>query len=128
MLAQGRTDATFQFLYPCYLPNSQTLRAVSVIGDRGRQSVVVSWEGPFELTFRQSQVAPLANTDPAGASRRVVNQLFPGTNADLIEINDGSSRASYHLVWSRGGFYYEVLAVGPPLQSRVVLEVARSLQ
>jgi hypothetical protein len=128
LLRQARDQVGFEILYPCELPNSQRLSTVSVIGDTGKQSVTLVFDGPFELSVRQSQVAPLVNADPAGASHSVVDNLFPGVDADLIEINDGSSKALYHLVWARGGMYYEVLAVGPPLQRRAVLDAARSLQ
>lgn len=128
MLEEGRSQAGFHVLYPCKLPNAQELSTVSVVGDRGKQSVTLVFGGPFDLTIRQSQVAPVVNPDPSGASHSVLNDLFPGVKADLIEINEGTRRALYHLIWSRAGMYYEVLAVGPPLQRRAILEVARSLQ
>jgi len=127
MLAEGRQQAVFPILFPCKLPNSQALTAVSVVGDSGRQSVTITWDGPFQITVRQSQLAPVVNADPAGASHSVIRNLFPGTDADLIEINDGSSHAIYHLVWARSGMYYEVLVAGPPQQRKVVLDIALSL-
>ncbi len=128
LLDEGQAQTAFDILYPCRLPNSQRLITIDVVGDRGKQSVTAVWDGPFEITVRQSQVAPVVNADPAGASHIVLADLFPGIKVDLIEINDGSSRALYHLIWARGGMYYEVLAVGPPLQRRLVLEIARSLE
>ena len=128
LLAQGRSEASFDFQYPCRLPNSQSLVNVAVVGAAGRQSVTLSWDGPFDLSIQQSQVAPLQNADPAGASHIVLDDLFPGVRADLIEINDGSRRAQYRLIWARAGIYYEVVAVGPPLQRRVILDIARSLE
>ena len=128
ILAEARSQAGFAILYPCKLPNSQRLVTVDVVGARGKQSVSIVFDGPFEITIRQSQVAPLVNADPAGASHIVLENLFPGVKADLIEINEGTSRALYHLVWSQAGMYYELLASGPPLQRRTVLEITRSLQ
>ena len=46
----------------------------------------------------------------------------------LIERNDGTRDALYHLFWQQNGIYYEVQAFGPPLQRRAILEFARSLQ
>ncbi len=84
--------------------------------------------GPSSSRISQSQVAPLINADPAGASHIVLDELFPGVKADLIEINEGTGKATYHLIWDRNGLHYEVLAKGPPLQRRAILDVARSLQ
>jgi hypothetical protein len=128
ILAQGRDEASFDFLYPCRLPNSQRLTNVAVVGDSGRQSVTLTFEGPFEINIYQSQVVPVTSADPAGASHIILRNLFPGTDADLIEINEGASRAQYRLVWDRGGVRYEIAAAGPPLQRRVILDIARSLQ
>jgi hypothetical protein len=126
-LAEGHAEASFDFQYPCRMPNSQRLTNVAVVGAAGRQSVTLSWDGPFDLSIQQSQVAPLINADPAGASHIIIDNLFPGVRADLIEINDGSRRAQYRLLWSQRGIYYEVVAVGPPLQRRVIIDIARGL-
>jgi hypothetical protein len=128
ILSEGRQQSAFPILYPCKVPNSETLTSVNVVGDKGKQSVSVSFDGPFQITIRQSQVAPLVNADPSGSSHSVVDNLFPGVRAELIEINDGSGHATYHLIWDRGGMYYEVLMTGPPLQRKAVLDLARSLQ
>jgi hypothetical protein len=127
MIAQGKQQSGFPILYPCKLPNSQILTSVDVVGEKGKQSVSITFDGPFEITVRQSQIAPLVNADPSGASHSVVDSLFPGVKADLIEINDGSGRATYHLIWAKQSLYYEVLMTGPPLQRQAVLDLARSL-
>jgi hypothetical protein len=98
-----------------------------VTGDAGRQQAELVWDGPFDLTLRQSQLAPAVAPDPAGASHIIID-LFPNVPATLIEQNDGSGHALYHLFWQRGGVYFEVQAVGPPLQRRAVLKIATSLQ
>jgi hypothetical protein len=126
-IADGKSKAGFPVLYPCKLPNSQTLTSFDVVGAPGKQSVSITFDGPFEITIRQSQIAPVVNADPTGASHTVVRDLFPGTDADLIEINEGTGKAQYHLIWSRGPMYYEVLMTGPPLQRKAVLDLARSL-
>ncbi|HXH22925.1 MAG TPA: hypothetical protein VNN10_12935 [Dehalococcoidia bacterium] len=128
ILAEGRREAAFDFLYPCRLPNSQRLTNISVVGASGRQSVTLTFEGPFEINIYQSQTIPVASADPAGASHIVLRNLFPGIDADLIEINEGARKAQYRLVWRQGGMYYEIAAAGPPLQRRTILEIARSLQ
>jgi hypothetical protein len=109
------------------LPNAQLLESASVQGPSGRQRADLVFDGPFDLTVRQSQVPPPVSPDPAGASRRVVD-LFPNVRATYIERNDGTSKALYHLFWEVNGLFYEVQAFGPPLQSRAILQVARSLQ
>jgi len=76
---------------------------------------------------RQAQYPPAVAPDPTGATRRVIN-LFPNVPASLIEINDASGDASYQYYWERGGIFYEVQAVGPPLQERAIRAVATSLQ
>jgi hypothetical protein len=126
-LGRARAEAGFTLLYPCYLPNSQRLESASVTGNAGRRRAELIFAGPFELAVRQSQFPPPLNPDPAGASRSEVD-LFPNVRAILIEINDGSSRATYHLFWERGGIHYEVQAAGPPLQRRSILQIATSLQ
>lgn len=83
--------------------------------------------GSFTLTLRQSQFAPLVNPDPTGASRVLVN-LFPGVTVTLIEQNDGSQKALYHLFWEQAGLFYELQAAGPPQQRRLILQVAASLE
>lgn len=128
LLAEGRSQSAFPVLYPCYLPNSQQLENVAVLGDRGRQSVALTFGGPFDITLHQSQIQPLVNADPSGASHSVVSNLFPGVRAELIEIYDGSSRIIYRLLWTRSGMYYELLAAGPPQQRRTILQIARSLE
>lgn len=126
-LAQARGAVGFPLLYPCYLPNSQDLETHSVTGDFGKQRSELVFDGVFDLTVRQSQVPPLVTPDPTGASRITV-QLFEGVQASLIERNDGTSKALYHLYWDRGGMYYELQAFGPPQQRELILRVARSLQ
>jgi len=98
-----------------------------VIGDPGRQQAELVFSGAFDLTIRQAQVPPAVPPDPAGASRRTID-LFPNVKAILIEINDGSGDAQYHYFWQRDGIYYELQSVGPPLQERVMRQVATSLQ
>jgi hypothetical protein len=127
VLAQVRRQAGFGLLYPCYLPNAQVLESATVQGIAGRQQADMVFDGPFDLTLRQSQFPPAVAPDPAGASRRVVN-LFPNVRATFIERNDGTSKALYHLFWETNGLHYEVQAFGPALQSRAILQVARSLQ
>ena len=126
MLRRTRTQANFDVLYPCQLPGGQRFESSSVTGTPGRQQAELVFAGPFDLTVRQAQYPPAISQDPAGASRIVVD-LFPNVRADLIERNDGSSRALYHLFWTRNGIYYEVQAFGPALQRRVILMVATSL-
>jgi hypothetical protein len=98
-----------------------------VTGERGRQKAELTFSGPFDLTVRQSQFPPAVNPDPAGASRRFVD-LLPNVRATLIEKNDGSNRALYHLFWEQNDLFYEVQASGPALQQRLILLVATSLQ
>jgi hypothetical protein len=109
------------------VPGGQRLASASVIGPAGRQQAELTFEGPFDMAVRQSQFPPPVTPDPSGASRITVD-LFPNVRATLIERNDGSSRALYHLFWEREGIYYEVQAVGPPLQRRAILLVATSLE
>jgi hypothetical protein len=127
ILGQVRAQASFSVLYPCKLPLSQRFDSGTVVGNPGRQSVTLVFVGPFDLTVRQSQFPPAFNPDPVGASTTRV-ELFPDVRATLIERNDGSAKAQYHLLWERGGIYYEVQAIGPPLQRRHILNVATSLQ
>ncbi len=126
-LDAARAKAAFTLLYPCDLPEGQGLTSVDVTGAAGRQSATMFFDGPFEISVRQSQVAPIQSADPAGASHIVI-ELLAGVNADLIERNDGSRRAEYRIVWARGGFYYEVLALGPPLSRRQIVNVAKTLE
>lgn len=126
-LAQLRRQASFALRYPCYLPAGQQLESVSVSGQPGRQHTEMVFEGSFTLTLRQSQLAPLVNPDPTGASRVLVN-LFPGVTVTLIEQNDGSQKALYHLFWEHAGLFYELQAAGPPQQRRLILQVAASLE
>jgi hypothetical protein len=121
-------EARSGLLFPCYLPNSQELRSSSITGEIGRQSVEFAWEGPFDdLIIRQAQYAPAPLAATVGASRRTID-LFPNTRATLVEINDGSAKAQYYLLWNRGEIYYELQAVGPPLQQELVLRIARSME
>jgi hypothetical protein len=127
LIAANRPEAQFPVLYPCKLPNSQALTSFDVVGSPGKQTVSITFDGPFQITIRESQIAPVINADPSGASHTVLSNLFPGTDADLIETNEGSGNAGYRLVWGRGQIYYEVLMTGPPLQRKTVLDLARSL-
>lgn len=127
LIAENRGKALFSVLYPCKLPNSQTLTAFDVIGPSGKQTVSITFDGPFQITIRQSQVAPVTNPDPSGASHTVLRNLFPGSDADLIEIYEGSSQTRYDLFWARQNVYYEVLMTGPPLQRKIVLDLTHSL-
>lgn len=77
--------------------------------------------------MRQSQFPPTVPPDPTGSTHRTID-LFPNVPADLIEINDASGDASYHYYWEREGIYYEVQAVGPPLQERTIRAIATSLE
>jgi len=126
-LQKVRLGAGFAVLYPCYLPNGQRLVSGVVAGTSGRQQAELVYEGPFDLSIRQAQFPPVIPEDPAGASRSIID-LFPNVRATLIEVNDGTGDALYHLFWERDGFFFEVQASGPPLQRRTVLQVARSLQ
>lgn len=127
LLQSAIAGAGFDLLYPCELPNSQVLTSTAVIGEPGRQQAELVWVGPFDLTLRQSQYPPAVSPDPAGASRSLID-LFPNTQAQLIEVNDASGDSLYHLFWDREGIYYEIQAFGPPQQRRLILEAARSLE
>jgi hypothetical protein len=127
LLSELRGQARFGIVYPCYLPNPQQLSSTSLQGAAGRQQAELVFSGPFDLTIRQAQIPPAVSPDPAGASKRTVD-LFPNTPATFIERNDGTSKALYHLFWNANGIYYEVQALGPPLQSQTIIRVARSLQ
>jgi hypothetical protein len=127
-LLQGARDAAdFTLVYPCSLPGSQSLSSASVTGEPGRQQAEFVFSGAFDITLRQSQLPPAIPPDPTGVSRRDID-LFPNVRATLIEINDGSGDAQYHYFWQRDGIYYELQAVGPPLQERALRRVATSLQ
>ena len=127
VLGGVRRDARLTVLYPCYLPQAEELLSGTVTGTAGRQRAELVFGGPFDLTIRQSQYPPAVSADPAGASQVDID-LFPNVRATLIEINDGSRKALYHVLWSKDNLFYEVQAVGPPLQRSTVLQVARSLQ
>jgi hypothetical protein len=127
MISELRGQARFALLYPCYLPNAQTLTSTSLVGATGRQQAELVFAGPFDLTVRQAQFPPAVSPDPTGASRRTIN-LFPNVQATVIERNDGTNKALYHLFWSSNGVYYEVQALGPPLQTQTILKIARSLE
>jgi len=127
LLDRARGEAAFNLLYPCRLPAASRLIAANVQGARGRQQTELVFNGPYDMTIRQSQVPPAQSADPTGASKTDV-QLFTNTAATLIERNDGSQKALYHLLWVRNGLYYELQAFGPPLQRRQILDAARSLE
>jgi hypothetical protein len=126
VLNDARSRATLPVLYPCQLPAGETLLSGSVTGDRGRQQAELVFGGPFDLRLRQSQYPPPRDADPTGASQSVV-RLFPNVQGTLVERNDGSTKALYHLFWVKDGLYYEVQAVGPPLGRDYILQVATSL-
>jgi hypothetical protein len=127
MLQRAETTAGFDVLYPCFLPQTQNLSSTSVIGEAGRRQAELVFDGPYDLTIRQAQFPPAVSPDPAGASRITID-LFPNVKAMLIEVNDGTGEALYHLFWERQGIYYELQAYGPPLQRRAILNVATSLE
>ncbi len=127
LLSQARGQAKFSLSYPCFLPNVQDLTKANVEGVAGRQQAELVFNGTFDLTIRESQVAPAVSADPAGASRRTLD-LYPNVPATFIERNDGSNKALYHLFWTQNGLFYEVQAAGPPLQSDAIVQIARSLQ
>lgn len=127
LVQRVRAEAGYELLYPCYLPNAQALESTAIIGDPGRQAVSFVWRGPFEFTIRQSQYPPVVPPDPAGVARSGLN-LFPNVRAELIQRNDGTGDAMYHLLWQRDDIYYELQAFGPPQQRRIILEIARSLE
>ena len=127
LLSQARGQARFSLVYPCYLPNVQTLTAANVEGIAGRQQAELVFGGTFDLTVRQAQVPASVSADPAGASRRTID-LYPNVQATFIQRNDGTSKALYHLIWNQNGIFYEIQAFGPPLQSQTIVDVARSLQ
>ena len=126
-LERLRSEAGFRVLYPCYLPGAESLATASVIGQLGRQQTELAFDGPYEMAIRQSQYPPPFRPDPAGASRSFID-LFPNVRATFIQVNDGSSRALYHLYWESAGFYYELQAYGPPLQQRQIVRIAMSLE
>jgi hypothetical protein len=126
-LQRVRDEAGFEVRYPCSVPGGTQFFDASVVGNPGRQQVELFFEGVFELTVRQSQFPPAVAPDPTGASRRVID-LFPNVPASLIEINDASGDASYHYYWEQDGIFYELQAVGPPLQERTLRQVATSLE
>ena len=127
ILAKTRAGAPFSLLYPCQLPAGERLIGGTVIGPPGRRQAELVFEGTFDLTLRQSQFAPPVNPDPTGATRSELD-LFPNVRAILLEVNDGTRDAFYHLFWERGGLFYEVQALGPPLQRRLILLIATSLE
>ncbi len=126
-LSRVRGEAGFGLLYPCTLPGAERLETAALSGPPGRRRVELLFNGPFEMAIRQSQFPPPFAPDPAGASR-ITLDLFTNVRAILLETNDGSSKAEYHLFWEQNGLFYELQALGPPLQRRTVLEIARSLQ
>lgn len=126
-LEDAVSAAQFELVYPCYLPNDQTLESTSVTGEPGRQAVAFVWVGVFDFTIRQSQFPPAVSADPSGASRISID-LFPATRATLIEQNDATGDAFYHLLWQDDEMYYELLGYGPAQQRRIILDIARSLE
>jgi hypothetical protein len=126
-LLRARNQSAFPLLYPCRLPLGEALVTTAVTGQLGQQRVELVFGGPFDMTLRQSQVPPPQAPDPTGASRITID-LFSNVRATLIERNDGSQNALYHLFWSQNNLYYELQVTGPPLQRATVLEAARSLQ
>jgi hypothetical protein len=126
-LARVSGEAGFDVRYPCSVPGGTQLYNASITGDPGRQQSELFFEGVFELTVRQAQFPPAVAPDPTGATRRVID-LFPNVPATLIEINDASGDASYHYYWEQDGMFFEVQAVGPPLQERAIRAVATSLE
>lgn len=126
-LQRAHDESGFEVLYPCYLPNTETLTVSTIVGDPGRQQVELVWAGTFDMTIRQSQYPPAVGEDPAGASRVAID-LFPNVPATLIERNDASGAAMYHLFWQDENIYYELQAFGPPQQRRIILDIARSLE
>ena len=124
-----RAQARFAVKYPCKLPAGERLEGATVTGMPGRQRVELAFDGPFDIKVRQSQVPPAFSPDPAGASRIQIELGLPGVpTATLIERNDGTSDALYHLFWEQQGLFYEVQAFGPPQQRRTILQLATSLQ
>lgn len=126
-LASVRAKAGFPVVFPCILPAGQEYDSGSVTGVAGQQQVELVFIGPFDLHIRQSQIPPAVNPDPSGASKIDID-LFPNVSAILIERYDGSKKVLYHLFWNRDGIFYELQAVGPPLQRAAMLDAARSLQ
>jgi hypothetical protein len=126
-LDDAKAKTGFPVLYPCRLSANETLTSITVSGDSGKQSVTMVFAGDYEMTVRQSQVAPAVNPDPTGATHTTIDFL-PGVRADLIERNDGSRTALYDFFWQKGLIYYELLAVGPPQQREQLKEIATSLQ
>jgi hypothetical protein len=126
-LARVRSQAGFAIRYPCFLPGGESLESAAVTGQPGRQQTQLIFDGPYEMAIRQSQFAPPVTAAPTGASRTTID-LFPNVRAIFIQVNDGSSRALYHLFWEQDGFYYELQAYGPPLQQRHIRQIATSLE
>jgi hypothetical protein len=126
VLNDVRSRAALPVLYPCQLPAGSSLLSGTVTGPAGRQQVEMISGGAFDLTLRQSQYPPAPSNDPVGASRTLV-QLFPNVQATLVETVDGSNKAQYHLMWTQGGIYYEIQALGPPLRRDYILAAGRSL-
>ena len=126
-LQRVHDEAEFDILYPCSLPGGTNFSTGAVTGNPGRQQAELIFEGVFYIAVRQAQFPPAVSPDPSGASRRTID-LFSNVRATLIEINDASGDASYHYFWERNGIFYEVQAIGPPLQERATRAVATSLQ
>jgi len=126
-LANVRSAAGFDVLYPCQLPGAERIETATISGPAGRHRVELFFDGPFEMAIRQSQFPPPFTPAPTGASRVTID-LFPNVRAILLEVNDGTSKAEYHLFWEQSGLFYEIQALGPPLQRRTILLIARSLQ
>jgi hypothetical protein len=127
VLDKARQASSFNLQFPCFLPAAETLFSTATTGAQGRQQTDLVFHGPYDMTIRQSQVAPPVTPDPAGVSKTDID-LFPNVKATFLQVNDGSQQAMYHLFWTRNALFYELQAAGPPLQQRQILEVARSLQ
>jgi hypothetical protein len=127
LLERLQDEAGFEVLYPCDLPAGQTLSTGIVEGEGSRRSATMEFEGPFDIVLRQALAPPAVSPDPTGASRQMID-LFPDIRAILIELNDGTRKSFYHVLWERNGIYYEVIANGPPQTRRHILDFATSLQ
>lgn len=125
-LALVRTQAGFPVRYPCFLPGGERFEVITFTPG-SREQVELIFDGPFEMSIRQSNLPPAVNPDPSGASR-ITRNLFPNVPVEIIERNDGSRRALYHLYWENENVFYELQAYGPPQQREAVLQVARSLE
>ena len=127
LLDEARGQSRFAMLYPCSLPAGEKLSAATVKGGLGAQSLTLEFTGPFAMSLRQSQVAPVIGPDPVGTSHIRVG-LFSGIIGDLVERNDGSGHFLYIVTWNRNGIFYELNATGPSQSRRQILLVVTSLR